>query len=44
MKKLVSFSFAILLLASAACTTYTCPTYADAEVDDAKCEQVENNI
>ena len=43
MKKLVWISFAILLIASA-CTTYTCPTYADAEVDDSKCEQVENKI
>ena len=43
MKKLVALSFMILLLASA-CTTYTCPTYADADIDDSKCEQVENKI
>ena len=43
MKKLVWISFMVLMLASA-CTTYTCPTYADAEVEDTSSEKVEDTI
>lgn len=43
MRKLVWISFSILLLVSA-CTTYTCPTYADADTDDSGTEQVDCKI
>ena len=43
MKKLVWLSFAILLLASA-CTTYTCPTYAETDVNDTPKAQVEDKV
>jgi len=38
MKKLVWLSFVVLLLASA-CTTYTCPTYAQEDSIESNCEQ-----